>query len=46
MKRTFAEAMAHRRSYYSIGSDSSVLGIDGTTGFVLEFVERKLGVKP
>ena len=25
MKRTFAEAMAHRRSYYSIGSDSSVL---------------------
>ena len=25
MKRTFAEAMAHRRSYYSIGSDSPVL---------------------
>lgn len=25
MKRTFAEAMAHRRSYYSIGSDLSVL---------------------
>ena len=24
MKRTFAEAMAHRRSYYSIGSDSPV----------------------
>ncbi len=25
MKRKFAEAMAHRRSYYSIGSDSLVL---------------------
>ena len=25
MKRIFAEAMAHRRSYYSIGSDSPVL---------------------
>ena len=25
MKRTFSEAMAHRRSYYSFGSDSSVL---------------------
>ena len=24
MKRTFAEAMAHRRSYYSIGSESPV----------------------
>ena len=26
MKRTFAEALEHRRSYYSIGSDSPVLG--------------------
>ena len=26
MKRTFAEAMAHRRSYYSIGSGSSGVG--------------------
>ena len=25
MKRTFAEALEHRRSYYSIGSDSPVL---------------------
>ena len=25
---------------------ASVLGIDGTVDFVLEFVERKLGVKP
>ena len=24
MKRTFAEALEHRRSYYSIGSDSPV----------------------
>ena len=31
---------------YDLCIDSSVLGIDGTTGFVLEFVERKLGVKP
>ena len=33
-------------STYDLCIDSSVLGIDGTTGFVLEFVERKLGVKP
>ena len=34
MKRTFAEAMAHRRSYYSIGSDSSVLDEEKYTLFV------------
>lgn len=31
---------------YHLCVDSSALGIDGTTDFVLEFVERKLGVKP
>ena len=33
-------------STYHLCVDSSVLGIDGTVDFVLEFVERKLGVKP
>ncbi|MFR4849821.1 AAA family ATPase [Alistipes finegoldii] len=56
MDRTDARRAAYY-NYYSSGTwgmaetydlciDSSVLGIDGTTGFVLEFVERKLGVKP
>ena len=27
MKRTFAEALEHRRSYYSIGSDLSLIHI-------------------
>ena len=55
MDRTDARRAAYY-NYYSSGTwgmaetydlciDSSVLGIDGTTGFVLEFVERKLGVK-
>ena len=33
-------------STYHLCVDSSVLGIDGSVDFVLEFVERKLGVKP
>ena len=33
-------------STYHLCVDSSVLGSDGTVDFVLEFVERKLGVKP
>ena len=56
MDRTDARRAAYY-NYYSSGTwgmaetydlciDSSVLGIDGTTGFVLEFVEGKLGVKP
>ena len=56
LHRTDARRAAYY-NYYSSGTwgmaetydlciDSSVLGIDGTTGFVLEFVERKLGVKP
>lgn len=31
---------------YHLCVDSSALGVDGTTEFVLEFVARKLGVKP
>ena len=56
MDRTDARRAAYY-NYYSSGTwgmaetydlciDSSVLGIDGTTGFVLEFVDRTLGVKP
>ncbi len=33
-------------STYHLCVDSSVLGIDGTVDFILEFVSRKLGVQP
>lgn len=43
MKRTFAEALEHRRSYYSIGSDSPVFGRGGGAYCPYGSEERAVG---
>lgn len=56
IERTDAQRSAYY-NYYSIGTwgeaatyhlcvNSSVMGIEGTADFILEFVRRKIGVKP